>query len=123
MRFLLMTSVVRIWFMRIFARPKKTHEPRTRCMTVSEVMPDDILFLISTVSSSQQKSIQNPDKSCFSQLQFLFSHISSVLAFSSSQQSKLLHFAKVAIFLRQSPPSFPYFVEFINWLHLPSPQQ
>ena len=33
MRFwLLMTSVLRIWFLRIFARPKKTHEPRTGCM-------------------------------------------------------------------------------------------
>ena len=24
---------MRIWFMRIFARPKKTHEPRTRCIS------------------------------------------------------------------------------------------
>ena len=28
---LLITSMLRIWFMRIFAGPKKTHEPRTRC--------------------------------------------------------------------------------------------
>ena len=35
MRFwLLMTSVVRIWFMRMFARPKKTHEPRTGCIVI-----------------------------------------------------------------------------------------
>ena len=33
MRFwLIMTSVLQIWFMQIFARPKKLHEPRTGCI-------------------------------------------------------------------------------------------
>ena len=34
---LLMTYVLRIWFMQIFARPKKTHEPSTRCIDFDSI--------------------------------------------------------------------------------------
>ena len=40
MRFLLlMTQVLRIWFMQIFARPEKTHEPRTKYVVKSANQP------------------------------------------------------------------------------------
>ena len=50
MRFrLLMTLVLRIWFMQIFARPKKTHEARTGCILLvacqnwTEAISSDVL--------------------------------------------------------------------------------
>ena len=39
---LLMTWVLRIWFLRIFAWPKKTHEPRTWCIVTAHLRATSI---------------------------------------------------------------------------------
>ena len=75
------------------------------------------------VSGQQKISLQRKDPSCFVQSQALFVHISITHAFTSSQHPFSLHVEIVWFSLLQSPPSNPYFSEFINSLHLPSPQQ
>ena len=97
-------------------------------LVVVSVVVSVLLVVVSVVVSIQvvvQHSLQSPDRSvqCFVQSQSRFLHILASNAFSSSQQSISLHFATVRFSLRQSPPSLAYFAEFINSLHLPSPQQ
>ena len=57
MRFLLlMTQVLRIWFMQIFARPKKTHETRTRWSNICTPGLENLTtFLLSNFGLFAQK--------------------------------------------------------------------
>ena len=55
---------MRIWFMRIFARPKKTHEPRTRCIFLKYVNKRQIQIVKPEVvkSSWNIKRLWSKDK-------------------------------------------------------------